>query len=79
MFGDNEIIFQDDNASCHRAKTVNLNPIENLWWKLKKMSTRRLRPAKLIWQLLSKRVGTKLMQNTVCHSSSPCPETESRL
>uniref|UniRef100_A0A8B9JPA9 Transposase Tc1-like domain-containing protein n=1 Tax=Astyanax mexicanus TaxID=7994 RepID=A0A8B9JPA9_ASTMX len=22
MFGDNEIIFQDDNASCHRAKTV---------------------------------------------------------
>uniref|UniRef100_A0A3B1IEA9 Tc1-like transposase DDE domain-containing protein n=1 Tax=Astyanax mexicanus TaxID=7994 RepID=A0A3B1IEA9_ASTMX len=56
MFGDNEIIFQDDNASCHRAKTVKaflgerhiqsmswpanspvLNPIENLWWKLKKM------------------------------------------
>uniref|UniRef100_A0A3B5QEL9 Transposase Tc1-like domain-containing protein n=1 Tax=Xiphophorus maculatus TaxID=8083 RepID=A0A3B5QEL9_XIPMA len=22
MFGDDEIIFQDDNASCHRAKTV---------------------------------------------------------
>uniref|UniRef100_A0A3Q3AY27 Tc1-like transposase DDE domain-containing protein n=1 Tax=Kryptolebias marmoratus TaxID=37003 RepID=A0A3Q3AY27_KRYMA len=55
MFGD-EIIFQDDNASCHRAKTVkaflgerpiqsmswtannpDLNPIENLWWRLKKM------------------------------------------
>jgi DDE superfamily endonuclease len=56
MFGDDDIIFQDDNASCHRAKTVKtfleerhirsmswpanspyLNPIENLWWKLKKM------------------------------------------
>ena len=56
MFGDDEIIFQDDNASCHRAKSVktfleerhirsmswpanslDLNPIENLWWKLKKM------------------------------------------
>uniref|UniRef100_A0A3Q0RAY7 Tc1-like transposase DDE domain-containing protein n=1 Tax=Amphilophus citrinellus TaxID=61819 RepID=A0A3Q0RAY7_AMPCI len=55
MFGDDEIIFQD-NASCHMAKTVktflaerqirsmslpanspDLNPIENLWWKLKKM------------------------------------------
>uniref|UniRef100_A0A3Q3AU23 Tc1-like transposase DDE domain-containing protein n=1 Tax=Kryptolebias marmoratus TaxID=37003 RepID=A0A3Q3AU23_KRYMA len=56
MFGDDEIIFQDDNASCLRAKTVgtfleerhmrsmswlanspDLNPIKNLWWKLKKM------------------------------------------
>ncbi|CAJ0964526.1 unnamed protein product [Ranitomeya imitator] len=56
MFGDDEMIFQDENASCHRAKIVktflekrhirsmswpaisaDLNPIENLWWKLKKM------------------------------------------
>uniref|UniRef100_A0A672FDF1 Tc1-like transposase DDE domain-containing protein n=2 Tax=Salarias fasciatus TaxID=181472 RepID=A0A672FDF1_SALFA len=50
MFGDNEIIFQDDNASCHRAKTVKaflgerriqsiLWPAKSpdLWWKLKKM------------------------------------------
>uniref|UniRef100_A0A672FA08 Tc1-like transposase DDE domain-containing protein n=1 Tax=Salarias fasciatus TaxID=181472 RepID=A0A672FA08_SALFA len=55
MFGNDEILFQDDNASYHRAKTVtvflgkrriqsmswpanspDLNPTENLWWKLKK-------------------------------------------
>ena len=51
-----EIIFQDDNASCHKAKwtkvsfkerhiesmtgpanSPDLNPIENLWWKFRKM------------------------------------------
>uniref|UniRef100_A0AAQ5ZG07 Tc1-like transposase DDE domain-containing protein n=1 Tax=Amphiprion ocellaris TaxID=80972 RepID=A0AAQ5ZG07_AMPOC len=56
MFGDDDIIFQDDNASCHRAKTMktfleqrhirsikwpadspDLHPVENLWWKLKKI------------------------------------------
>lgn len=55
-FGDEDIVFQDDNASCHRAKCVrdfladrqiatmdwpanspDLNPIENMWWKLKKL------------------------------------------
>lgn len=54
-FGDDEVIFQDDNASCHSAKSVkaflqerqinsmtwpanspDLNPIENVWWKLEK-------------------------------------------
>ncbi len=54
-FGDN-VIFQDDNASWYRAKSVkaflqerhinsmtwpanspDLNPVENLWWKLKKL------------------------------------------
>lgn len=54
-FGD-DVIFQDDNASWHRAKIVkaflqerhinsmtwpanslDLNPIGNLWWKLKKL------------------------------------------
>lgn len=52
MFGDDEIIFQDVNASCHRAKSIKvflqetyqLNVMaskqyrfqSNLWWKLKK-------------------------------------------
>lgn len=55
-FGDEDVVFQDDNASCHRAKCVrdfladrqiatmdwpanspDLNPIENMWMKLKKL------------------------------------------
>uniref|UniRef100_A0A8C1VER9 Uncharacterized protein n=1 Tax=Cyprinus carpio TaxID=7962 RepID=A0A8C1VER9_CYPCA len=40
-FGD-DVIFQDDNASCHGAKTkqqnsLDLNPIENVCWKWKKL------------------------------------------
>ena len=40
------------------------NPIENLKLKLKKKK-QRLQPAKLVWQLLQKEVGTRLMRNSV--------------
>uniref|UniRef100_A0A8C9V626 Tc1-like transposase DDE domain-containing protein n=1 Tax=Scleropages formosus TaxID=113540 RepID=A0A8C9V626_SCLFO len=59
------IMTSDDNASCHRAKSVkdflqerhinsmtwpanspDLNPIENLWWKLKKLVNDKAPPCK---------------------------------
>ena len=74
-FGDDDVIFQDGNASCHRAKSVkaflqekrissmtwpgnspDVNPIENLWWKLKKMVHDRAPSCK---------AGPSLMNNIV--------------
>ena len=91
MFGNDEIIFQDDNASCHRAKTVktfleerhirsmswpanspDVNPIENLWWKLKKMVHDKAPTCKADLAKQSDKVGARLMKSTVCHSLSPC-------
>ena len=39
MFADDDIMCQDDSASCHQrpANSPDLSPTENPWWKLKKM------------------------------------------
>ena len=84
MFGDDNIIFQDDAASCHRVKIVNKKNTQGqcnglqiarisiqlkiCGGNLRTWSMTRLQPAKLIYQQQSEKVGASLMKSTVCHS-----------
>ena len=31
LYGNNQVVFQDDNTPCHRAKSPDINLIEKLW------------------------------------------------
>uniref|UniRef100_A0A8C5D6Q3 Tc1-like transposase DDE domain-containing protein n=1 Tax=Gouania willdenowi TaxID=441366 RepID=A0A8C5D6Q3_GOUWI len=86
MFGDDDNTYQDNNASCHRAKTLktfleerhigsmswpanspDLNPIENMWRKWKKMVHDKV-PSCKADQATSIRESWSRIDEEYCHS-----------